>query len=362
VISTHSGFVLGSLDAGEPVARADVDAIVQAAAKASSVTSQLLAFGRRQIRQPRVLDLNALVLETHQLLAGTMSKEIRIGLELEASLAPVKADPTQIEQVLVNLAINAADAMPSGGELTIRTANVSLPVAVDDTPEASHVMLAVADTGCGMDGPTKARMFEPFFSTKESKGTGLGLASVYGIVAQSGGSIEVESEPGAGSTMRVYLPAVASEPEQTAAPPVPPERRTPATVLLVDDEDLVRTAARRLLATSGYAVLEAFDALEALQVAQSYDQSIDVLVTDLVMPGMGGRELADRLLADRPDLAVVFMSGYSDQAVTSLAACDDDVRFVHKPFTHEKLLGAIRTALGHRDASERGILGAATRS
>ncbi len=294
VIAAHSQFLLGSLEAGEPIGRDDVEAIAKAAEKAGALTDQLLAFGRRQLRQPRVLDLNAIVLEMYTLLDRTIGAGIRIGLELEASLAHVQADAAQIEQVLVNLALNAGDAMPGGGELTIRTATVP-PPAVLDVPRASqYVLLSVGDTGCGMDAETKARMFEPFFTTKQAKGTGLGLASVYGIVAQSGGLVDVDSKPGGGTTIRVYLPA-AAEGATTNDGVVSLPARTGGgrRILLVDDEDLVRTAARRILAARGYTVLEAFDALEALEIARG--QEIDLLVTDLVMPRMNGRRLHLRL-------------------------------------------------------------------
>jgi PAS domain S-box-containing protein len=356
VITAHSRFLLGSLDAGEPIGRGDVEAIGKAADKAAALTNQLLAFGRRQFRQPRVLDLNASVLEMYTLLDRTMGEEVRIGLELEASLKHVQADSAQIEQVLVNLALNAADAMPDGGELTIRTATVPAPAGVDAPLATSYVLLAVGDTGCGMDAETKARMFEPFFTTKQAKGTGLGLASVYGIVAQSGGFVEVESEPGAGTTISVYLPAAAEGAnrgdEVVALPARAQQRRT---ILLVDDEDLVRTAARRILAGNGYAVLEAFDALEALEVARG--QTIDLLVTDLVMPRMHGRELADTLLAAQPGMGVVYVSGYTDDTLESRPTAGGEVRLVQKPFTQETLLGAVAEALREAD-TERRPLGA----
>jgi two-component system, cell cycle sensor histidine kinase and response regulator CckA len=364
VINTHSAFVLSSLDAGEPVGRSDVAAIAQAAGKAGALTSQLLAFGSRQMRQPRILDLNAVVLETHKLLEHTIGKDISIGLDLQASLAPVRADETQLEQVLVNLAINAADAMPDGGELTIRTAMVAPPQNVDAEENARYVLLAVADTGCGMDAATRTRIFEPFFTTKQTKGTGLGLASTYGIVAQTGGALEVESKVGAGTTMSIFLPAADKEALVVASPPARRRHNGKSpTILLVDDEDLVRAAARRVLAATGYVVLEAFDAADALDVVRRHDGPIDLLLTDLVMPRMDGRALATLLLADRPDLPVVYTSGYSDHAIRSLPAdSPEDVQFVHKPFTEDALLAAVGTALGSEPtAIERSPVGARAR-
>ena len=356
VIAAHSQFLLGSLEAGEPIGREDVEAIAKAADKAGALTNELLAFGRRQLRQPRVLDLNAIVLEMYTLLDRTIGKDVRIGLDLEASLAHVQADAAQVEQVLVNLALNAGDSMPEGGELTIRTATVPPPAGIDTPRATRYVLLSVADTGCGMDAETKARMFEPFFTTKQAKGTGLGLASVYGIVAQSGGLVDVDSEPGAGTTMRVYLPAAAEgATTNDGVVSLPARTSRDRTILLVDDEDLVRTAARRILAAQGYAVLEAFDALEALEIA--HRQNVDLLVTDLVMPRMNGRELAESLLAERPGLAVVYVSGYTDDAVTSLPKTGDEVRLVQKPFTEATLLGAVREAL-HEVETTRSTVGA----
>ena len=359
IINTYSSFVLGSLDNGEPVGRGDVEAIANAAAKASALTSKLLAFGRRQIRQPRLINLNAVVLETHTLLERSIGSEIRIGLELEASLAPVKADPTQIEQVLVNLALNAADAMPNGGSLAIRTETVEPPAGIDGHRADRYVALSVVDTGCGMDDETKARMFEPFFTTKSTKGTGLGLASVYGIVAQSGGAIDVDTAPDEGTTFTVFFPAAAEEalalPASSATAP-----RSAQTILLVDDEDLVRAAARRMLAAAGYAVLEAFDGVEALDVLRRDGGPIDLLVTDLVMPRMGGRDLAEQLLRELPQLPVVYTSGYTDDSVQSLPnRMGEELVFVQKPFTESELLSAVRAALGGGSSIERSIVGAA---
>ena len=357
IINTYSSFVLGSLDNGEPIGRGDVEAIASAAAKANALTSKLLAFGRRQMRQPRLINLNAVVLETHTLLERSIASPIRIGLELEASLASVKADPAQIEQVLVNLALNSADAMPHGGSLTIRTTTVEPPAEMEGRPPR-YVALSVADTGCGMDEATKARMFEPFFTTKSTQGTGLGLASVYGIVAQSGGTIDVETAPEQGTTFTIYFPAAAEE-----APALPVANghapRSAKTILLVDDEDLVRAAARRMLAAAGYAVLEAFDGVEALDVLRRHGGQIELLVTDLLMPRMDGRELAERLLGERPDLPVLYTSGYTDDPVQSLPTRPGEPPvFLQKPFTESDMLSAVRAALGDDGMIERSVVGA----
>ena len=256
----------------------------------------------------------------------------------------------QVEQVLVNLALNARDAMSSGGTLTIRTANVDAEQVPADEAAGPFVVLSVADTGCGMDAATRASIFEPFFTTKGSTGTGLGLASVYGIVAQSGGFIDVTSAPDEGTTMAVYLPRAVRGRVDLADPIALPIRATGGeTILLVEDEDGVRAAGRRILAAQGYTVLEAFDGAEALTLAAGHAGVIDLLVTDVVMPRKTGPEVAAELLAQRPELKVLYVSGYADEAIVPLALAGADTAFVQKPFTHDGLAAAVRELLDRDD-------------
>jgi PAS domain S-box-containing protein len=350
VITVNSGFLLGSLDPAETGMRADVEAIKQAADRAASLTQQLLAFGRQQLLQPRVVDLNTIVVDTNKMLRRLIGEHIEVVTALGADLWDVQADPGQVEQVLVNLALNARDAMPGGGTLTIRTANVDPAQVPADAGAGEFVVLSVTDSGCGMDAATRARLFEPFFTTKQSMGTGLGLASVYGIVAQSGGFIDVASNLDEGTTMAVYLPRVVREHADLDAPATLPERATGGeTILLVEDEDGVRAAARRILAEQGYTVLEAFDGAEALALAADHVGAIDLLVTDVVMPRKTGPQVAAELLARRPDLKVLYVSGHADEAVVPFALAGTDTAFVQKPFTHDRLAAAVRELLDRTD-------------
>ena len=352
VITAHSGFLLGSLDAREVDLRADVEAIERAAQRATSLTRRLLAFGRKQVLQPRIVDLNTIVVDTNKMLHRLIGEHITVVTELGSVLGDVQADPGQIEQVLVNLALNARDAMPEGGRLTISTANVDAHQVPTDDAAGPFVVLSVADSGCGMDAATRARIFEPFFTTKESTGTGLGLASVYGIVAQSGGFIDVTSVPGEGTKMAVYLPRVARERSDVGKLVAAPAHVTGGeTILLVDDEDGVRAVARRVLAAQGYTVLEAFDGAEALTLAASHRGVIDLLVTDVVMPLKTGPQVAAELLTQRPELKVLYVSGHVDEAVVPLALAGADTAFVQKPFTHDGLTAAVRAVLDGEEVS-----------
>ena len=323
-----------------------MEAIEHAAERAASLTQQLLAFGRKQVLQPRIVDLNSIVVDTNKMLHRLIGEHIEVVTVLGSNLWDVQADPGQVEQVLVNLALNARDAMAGGGTLTIRTANVERGAGVRRTrPTGPFVVLSVADSGCGMDAATRARIFEPFFTTKASAGTGLGLASVYGIVAQSGGFIDVTSVPDEGTTMAVYLPRVVRERAELGAPVALPVRATGGeTILLAEDEDGVRDAARRMLAAQGYTVLEAFDGAEALTLAAGHSGAIDLLLTDVVMPRKTGPEVAAELLAQRPELKVLYMSGHADEAIMPLALAGTDTAFVQKPFTHDRLAAAVRRA------------------
>jgi len=324
--------------------------ILQASERAAALTHQLLAFSRRQMLQPEVHDLNEVVLEMDQMLRRLLGEDITLTTVRRAGLGHVRADRRQLEQVLLNLAINARDAMPRGGKLTIETANVELDEHyvqrhVTVTP-GSYVMLAVSDTGCGMDAETQARIFEPFFTTKEpGKGTGLGLAMVYGIVQQSGGYIWVYSEVGRGTTFKIYLPRVAAEPPvapsgERGAPP-----RGSETILLVEDEAQVRALARLVLEGCGYTVLAASCGDEALRLAAEHLGPIHLLLTDVVMPGMSGRELAQALAARGHPVPVLYTSGYTNDAIVHHGVVDDEFVLLQKPFTPDALARAVRRAL-----------------
>ena len=330
---------------------ADLKAIDDTTERAAALTSQLLAFSRQQVLAPVEVDINEGVRRTAALLRRLIGDHIDITLRLDDTIGAVKADPTQLEQVIMNLAINARDAMPQGGTLRLETSNVtvngdyaSTHLGLDPGP---YVMLAVTDTGHGMDVVTKAQIFEPFFTTKEAgQGTGLGLATVYGIVKQSGGSIYVYSEPGHGTTFKVYLPFiglfVAPEEHVHQAGGV---ARGGEVVLLAEDRADVRRFTARVLRESGYEVLEAEDGETALAVARDYAGPVHVLLSDAVMPGMSGRILAERLKEARPGLRVVFMSGYTDDAVLQRGGVESGVAFVQKPFTPARLAAAIRSVL-----------------
>jgi len=352
-IRGNAELLLYDIPAGDP-RRDDVDEIRKAADRAAALTRQLLAFSRRQVLQPRVLDLNDVVQEMERMLRRLIGEDVELDTRLAHGLAQVRADPGQVEQVVLNLAVNARDAMPRGGRLTVETANAEL----DDELKRTHpyvvpgryVMLCVSDTGQGMDPETRERAFEPFFTTKPAgRGTGLGLSTVYGIVKQSGGFVWIDSELGRGTRVRIYLPPAAAPAAATAAPARPVEqRRGEGTVLLAEDEVTVRRLAVRVLQRGGFAVLEAADGEEALSVARDFPGALDLLVTDLVMPRMGGRELAGRLRGVRPGVPVVYVSGYAEEAVQRDGVLDPGARFLSKPFTAEQLLDAVHAAL--RDA------------
>jgi nitrogen-specific signal transduction histidine kinase/CheY-like chemotaxis protein len=335
--------------------REKTKAILQAAERAAGLTRQLLAFSRKQVLEPKVLDLNAVVGGMDEMLRRLIGEDIELHTQLAPSLGRTKADPGQLEQVLMNLVVNARDAMPRGGRLTLQTANA----VMDDTYIRDHlgarpgryVMLAVCDNGLGMDPETQKHIFEPFFTTKEKgKGTGLGLATVYGIVKQSEGYIWVESAPGAGTTVKVYLPRVEAEPaaEEVRRPAVPEELpRGTETVLLVEDEDMVRRMTREVLEGAGYRVLEASSGFEALRVSAGHDGNLDLLLTDVVMPGMSGRELSERLAPVRPTMKVLYMSGHTDDAIFHHGVTQAGTGFLQKPFTPDALERRVRELLGN---------------
>ncbi len=340
---------------------AELDDIMEAAQRGAALTHQLLAFSRKQILEPRVFSLNDLVRNAAKMLGRLIGEDIELISATAPDLGAVEADPGQIEQVLMNLVVNARDAMPRGGRLTIETANVELDEEyarrrLGATP-GPHVMLAVTDTGVGMDEATKARLFEPFFTTKEAgKGTGLGLATVYGIVKQSGGSIWVYSEVGKGTSFKVYLPRVFAEPREHLAPrAAAPRPKGTETILLVEDDLTLRALARRVLSASGYTVVEANSPADAITLCERDGAQIDLLLTDVVMPGMGGVELAERIRRIRANLKVLYMSGYTHGAVSHQQVLPPGVAYLQKPFTPGKLASRVREVLdGPETASGRG--------
>ena len=344
-------FAWDELPEGSPV-RADLEQIQRSSDRAASLTRQLLAFGRKQVLCARVLDLNDAVREMDRMLRRLIGADITITLDLAGARCCVNADPGQVEQVLINLALNARDAMPSGGELTIATSLTDLtdadvrrnPFEVRTGP---YVLLTVRDTGYGMDSTTLQQIFEPFFTTKPpGQGSGLGLSTAYGIVKQSGGYIFADSAPGAGTAMRVYLPRVAGvEPGGPVDRVEPPARRGSETVLLVEDDETVRALTRRVLRRQGYHVLEATNGAEALRIAEPADREIHLVLSDVVMPELGGRQLVERLRLIRPRLPVLLMSGYTDDAIVRHGITESGEPFLPKPFTTEALARKVRSVL-----------------
>jgi CheY-like chemotaxis protein len=358
VITGRSQLLLLKLAPESPLRR-DVELVEETAHRASALTRQLLAFSRKQMVQPRIVDLNEVVRGMETMLGRLIGEDIALTTRLDHAAGCVRADPAQLEQMIVNLVVNARDAMPLGGRLTLETGHVRI-----DEPFARqhvglrpgpHVRLVVRDTGVGMDGLIKAHLFEPFFTTKgPGKGTGLGLATVYGIVTQSGGAIRVESEPGQGATFTIELPRVdapADAPgdagDATAAP------YGSETVLLVEDEPEVRGLARDILRQQGYTILEAADGDEALRVGREYRGPIHLLVTDVVMPQMGGRQLADRLQAGRHETKVLYVSGYTDDAILHQGVSETGTAFLPKPFTAAALAHKVRQVLDTAPAGGR---------
>ncbi len=330
--------------------RDDITEIEEAAQRAASLTRQLLAFSRKQVMQPTVLNVNEVVQGMRSLLRRLIGEHITLVAAFDPERVFVRADQGQLQQVIVNLSVNARDAMPAGGTLMLATARVDLDAAFKASHPGStvgpHVRLLVSDNGTGMDGEVRRRVFEPFFTTKAvGKGSGLGLATVYGIVKQSGGYIDVESQPGHGSTFTIYLPRVAAPTEPVAEPPAPPPRPGRETVLLVEDESGVRALARRALKEFGYRVLEATNGAEALTVARACNDPIDLLLTDVVMPEMGGRELAQVLKQERPETRVLFTSGYPDSGGMALDVAESGVPYLPKPYTPNELAQKVRDVL-----------------
>jgi PAS domain S-box-containing protein len=346
VIHVRAQLALRRLGAGEP-ARQDIEMLDETAARAGGLVRQLLAFSRKQVLQPKVLDLNAVVEDAQQMLRPLIGEDISLVTTLAPVLGRVKADPIQLEQVLVNLAVNARDAMSEGGTLSVETADVELDEGFAaqhaGAASGSYVVLRVRDTGTGMDEATRAQIFEPFFTTKQvGKGTGLGLATVYGIVKQHGGYVTVESELGRGSTFAVYLPRVEEEPEaepEVTTAPGPHGK----TILLVDDDEEVLTLAANVLRLEGYVVLEASTPTAALAICAEHKDPIDLLLTDVVMPVMSGRALAERVRPLRPEARIMYMSGYPGDVIGQHGVLDSG-SFVQKPFTPSALAAKVREA------------------
>jgi PAS domain S-box-containing protein len=347
----NAELLLAEMDQQDP-RRIDVAEISRAAHRAATLTRQLLAFSRKQVLQPRIVSLNHVVTDLSTMLRRIIGEDIELRLELDRSLGKVLADAGQMEQVITNLAVNARDAMPQGGTLTIRTANVAAEDVAANDPEAPPLLgplvaVSVTDTGTGMDERTQARLFEPFFTTKElGRGTGLGLATVYGIVRQSGGHIRVRTQLKQGTTFSIYLPRAeadeSAEPEGNETDDLPEGTET---VLVVEDEEAVRALARRVLRARGYRVLEAASAPDALALLESWDHRLDLLITDVVMPGMGGPALAERLIRDRPDLRVLYISGYAEEAIQRHGELPAGGMLLEKPFTAEQLSRCVRDTL-----------------
>jgi two-component system cell cycle sensor histidine kinase/response regulator CckA len=351
VIIGYSEALQQSIDPENPLREA-IDEIQKAGQRAATLTQQLLAFSRKQVLEPKILDLNSIVEDMRKMLRRLIGEDIELNFNMLADLGRVKADRGQLEQVILNLAVNARDAMPHGGELRIETANAQLGekdvLRYRYVIPGRYIVLKVSDTGVGMDAKTKSHIFEPFFTTKEKgKGTGLGLATVYGIVKQSGGYIWLESEPGQGTTFRIFL--ARAEGVEEEAPPAEPVKRGdgPRTILLVEDEPSLRKLTHRTLKDMGYTVLEATDAAQAIDVARNTDAPIDLLLTDVIMPGMSGGDLAKKLSPENPHMRVLFMSGYTDGAIEIRGSLPPGMTVLRKPFTRDVLLRTVEGALAH---------------
>jgi signal transduction histidine kinase/DNA-binding NarL/FixJ family response regulator len=351
VISGYSEFLLERLGS-DPRLRGPAQEISNAGQRATSLTRQLLAFSRKQMLTPKVLDLNEVVAENLKMLTRMIGEDIDLVMVPGPALGAIRADPGQIDQVIMNIAVNARDAMPQGGKLTIETANVALDENFARThaplTAGDYIMLAISDNGVGMDYETQLRIFEPFFTTKGSKGTGLGLSTVYGIVKQSGGFIFVDSQPHRGTVLRAYFPRVEGREDAAAAQDslgLPRADRGQETILLVEDETNLRRLARQYLENQGYKILEAEDGAAALQIVDGYHGAIDLLLTDVIMPGMNGRELAARVTNLLPDVRVLYMSGYTENAVGQDGTLDAGINLLQKPFSLPALKDRVRELL-----------------
>jgi signal transduction histidine kinase len=350
IIRGHAALSMNRVDSDDPLYRG-LNEIVKTADRASSLTRQLLAFSRNQMLQLRVLDLNSLINQMAELLPPILGEDIHLVIDLDPGLGLVKSDVAQMEQVIMNLVFNARDAMPNGGELRITTANTELDEArvhlYPGVRPGSHVVLTVRDTGSGMDKDTQARMFDPFFTTKDrNKGTGLGLSTVYGTINQSGGSISVSSNPGEGTTIQIFLPR-AEETVQTVEPPeeLPKALEGEETILVVEDDDAVRRMTREFLTIKGYTVKEARSGAEAIEFVGKHPEPIDLVLTDVIMPGMKGRELGGRLAALRTGIKILYMSAHTEDIVMDLDMLVPGTAFIEKPFSPEELASKVREVL-----------------
>jgi len=357
VILSYSDLILAELKPPDPLV-GDVSEVRKAALRAAELTSQLLVFSRQQVILPKVLDLNEVVASVDRMVVRILGEDIELVSLPAERLGRVLADRNNVEQVIMNLVVNARDAMPIGGKLTIETGNVHLDSEYArehaGASPGPHVMLAVSDTGVGMDRATQARVFEPFFTTKEvGKGTGLGLSTVFGIAQQSGGSVWVYSELGKGTTFKVYFPSVDADLEATGPALAPAALRGTETILLVEDQEQVRAVACAILKRSGYRVLVAQHASEALLLCAAGSEPIHLLLTDVVMPNMSGAELARRAMSVRPGLKVLYMSGYTDDSVVRHGILDSEMAFLQKPFTPETLTRKVREVLNETSPAEK---------
>ncbi|HEX8843744.1 MAG TPA: PAS domain S-box protein [Pyrinomonadaceae bacterium] len=349
-ITGYSDLSLRRVAEGHPLRR-NLEEIKKAGERAATLTRQLLAFSRKQMLQPKVLDLNAVIVDMFKMLQRLIGEDVDLLSVLQPTLGQVKADPGQIHQVLMNLSVNARDAMPHGGKLTIKTSNIYVDEEYAlrhvSVQPGNYVLLSISDTGCGMDAETQERIFEPFFTTKElGKGTGLGLSTVYGIVKQSGGNIWVYSEVGKGTTFKVYLPRFDEAPEHhDERLPVEKSLAGTETILLVEDEEMVRDIASQALEQSGYRVLVASDTLHALELCREHAERIDLMLTDVVMPQMSGRVLAERVAPLRPEMRVLYMSGYTDDHIVHHGVLEEGMNFIEKPFTADQLARKVREVL-----------------
>jgi two-component system cell cycle sensor histidine kinase/response regulator CckA len=359
VIIGYGELVQEGLDTTHPL-RGSVDEILKAGHRAASLTRQLLAFSRQQVLDPKVLDLNTVVRDMEKMLKRLIGEDVELRTDLSTALAPIKADESQIEQVLLNLAVNARDAMPDGGKLILSSSNFYMdenfirrypfPVNIGD-----YILLKVSDTGSGMDARTKTRIFEPFFTTKEKgKGTGLGLSTVYGIVKQSNGYIDVSSEVGVGTSFEIYLPKVDQAIDAATSTAAIASLRGSETILLVEDDPSLRILAVHMLESCGYNVLEAGGGAAALEITAKQTPHIHLLLTDVVMPGMSGRVLAEQVLARSPNIVVLYMSGYTGQTVGAHGVLAEGSNFLQKPFTREALARKIREVLDRKVAASAG--------
>jgi signal transduction histidine kinase/ActR/RegA family two-component response regulator len=349
VILGHGSFMLEDLKQTDPM-RDEIAAIMRAGDRAAQLTHQLLAFSRQQVIMPRVLDLNVVLRESEKMLRRLLGEDIELVTRYDRNLVKVRVDPAQIDQIVMNLAVNARDAMPNGGKLTIETSDVVLDESYAsehfEVLPGPHAMLAVSDTGIGMTKEVQMRIYEPFFTTKEKgKGTGLGLSTIFGIVKQSGGNIWVYSEPNEGTTFRIYFPKAGDVEDPVVETPPTPVLTGSETILLAEDQDDVRFVASESLRRYGYHVLEAKNGGEALLICEQHPLPIQLLLTDVVMPRMNGRELALRLLELRPDLRILYMSGYTDNAIVHHGILEPDVAYVQKPMVPETLARRVREVL-----------------